>query len=130
LCSDNTIVEALRRREVSRRKAAVLDQSLISQIARRGVPFARGSATVTAFLRKVLRISPREAHARSKAAERLGPQRTGQGEPKEPIYPTISAAQASGEIRIIEGVLVDYAREHDPLVLHHRFQRHETHLRR
>jgi Domain of unknown function (DUF222) len=146
LCSDSEIVEVLRRREISRRKAAVLDQRLIEQVHRRSIFFAKGCATVVVFLRMLLRITPVEAAARFRAARLLGPQRNVQGEPTALVFPKVSAAQGAGEIsaahaavvvdmisklphevaavmdRTVETLLVGFAREHDPLELRHHAQ--------
>ena len=143
LCSDEEIVEVLRRREISRRRAAVLDQRLIEQVHRRSIFFAKGCATVVVFLRMLLRITPGEAAARFRAARLLGPQRNVQGEPTAAVFPAVTAAQQAGEIsaahaavvvdmitklphevaavmdRTVETLLVDFAREHDPLQLRH-----------
>jgi len=51
-----------------------------------------------AVLRQLLMISGREAHARVRAAADLGPRRTLLGEPLEPLFSTVAAAQADGRI--------------------------------
>src|SRR5882762_9253485 len=94
-----------------------------------------------ALLREVLRVSPREATARYKAAVDLGPGRSLTGQPRPPLLPVVAAAQAEGSIspehaRVIatviselpkdvecehgaavEARLVAEARRFDPLVL-------------
>ena len=148
-CADGEIVDALRRVERLQRRQAVLDQRLIAQVDERSIWFANGCASVPVFLRMLLRISPAEARARHGAARALGPQRTVPGVALEGTYPAVSAAQAAGEIsvqhaaaivdtitklpddvaaefdRTIETILVDFARDHDPVQL----RRHAEELR-
>ena len=140
-CTDEEILEVLRRVEVSRRRQAVLDQRLIDQVRTRGIAVRNGCATVLGFLRLLLRITPGEASARLRAAKLLGPQHTVAGEPLEAVYPGVCAAQADGSISVqhaqvildtitklpaqvaaavggtVEAILVGYARDNDPRML-------------
>jgi hypothetical protein len=141
LSSDAEVLEVLRRREASRRRQATVDHAVIHQVETRHLDFAHGCKTVRQFLRLALRISPGEASSRVRAARSMGPRQATSGEPLEPIYPTIAAAQAEGAIsaqhaqiivkmieklphdvraewdRLCETTLVEIAREYDPDVL-------------
>ena len=67
-------------------------------VASRSLAQQRGYARTSVFLRDLLRISPHAACGRLRAAEALGPRRALTGEPLEPSYPTVAAAQLSGAI--------------------------------
>ena len=137
-CSDVEIDELNRRWETMRRKQASVDHALIGQVDRRGLWAKHSCKNAPSYLRYVLRVSPGEARARVRAAERLGDRVTNTAEPLEPIYPTVAKAQAAGEIspahaavittmieklphevaaewdRFCERTLVDVARHTDP----------------
>ena len=71
---------------------------MIAEVEQRGLAPARACATVADLLVQLLRIDPRAASARVRAARDLGPRRAVSGEALEPIFPTVAAATATGAI--------------------------------
>ncbi|MGH8862852.1 MAG: DUF222 domain-containing protein, partial [Jatrophihabitantaceae bacterium] len=136
--SDAQIMQRLRDNERRRRELDVEDHALLAQVETRGVPHAHGCKNPVDFLRYLLTISAGEAAARLAAAHALGPRRSLTGESLGPIYPTVAAALAAGQIcsraaativaaverlpaavqagvdRIVEATLTDFAKTHDP----------------
>ena len=65
---------------------------------RRGLAFEHGARDEAAFVRGLLRVHPREAVARVRAAAAAGPQLTLTGEPVPAPFEQVSGAQRSGAI--------------------------------
>ena len=80
------------------RRLAGFRQDLVARIDASGVGLERGYKSSAAYLRDVLRISPGEASGLVHAARAASPRRALTGEPLEPIFPLVSAAQHAGEI--------------------------------
>jgi hypothetical protein len=96
--SDAEVTLLWERVEVAKRRLEVVDQDLIEQVRTRGIAPARGYPSPTTLMIDLLRVSPAEATARVRASGRFGPQRALSGELVERIYPTVSAAQATGAV--------------------------------
>jgi len=135
---DAALVQHATALETASRLVEAAQLRVDAQLTVRGVGPDRGYKTTAAFLRDLHRISPAAARGRTRAAEAVGPRRALTGEPLEPIYPTVAAAQAAGEIaaaharvvartveslpaevraqhdRSVEALLVDKAKQFDP----------------
>ncbi|WAX56429.1 HNH endonuclease [Jatrophihabitans cynanchi] len=96
--SDSEVLALWRELEHRRRTLAPIDHALIAQLQTRNVPHTLGERSMTTLARSVLRVGIGEAKARVVAAEALGPRRTLLGEPLEPLYPVLAAAQAAGQV--------------------------------
>jgi hypothetical protein len=96
--SDSEILALWRELEDRRRRLAPIDQRLIAQVRTRTIAHTVGERSTTTLARRVLRVGVGEAKARVSAAEALGPRSSLLGEPLEPIYPTLAAAQAAGRV--------------------------------
>ena len=127
--------------ETIRRRLAALDHVLIAEIDSRHLAVEHGATSTAALLRPLLRIAPREASRRVKAAADVGPRRTLTGEPLPALFEGVFAAQASGVIsaehaaivvgavnylpdaiqadcdREVEATLVDWATQLEPELL-------------
>ncbi len=97
-CTDDDVLALWSDLETIRRKLAAVDHKVISQVQSRNLATERGARSTTVLARELLRIGIGEARARVCAAEALGPRRSLTGEALEPIYPTVAAASANGEI--------------------------------
>jgi hypothetical protein len=95
--SDEVLLEYGREKERLRRRLAASDHVFIGEVQRRGLP-AANSVRMIPFLRGLLRLDPREASARVRAAEAAGPRRALTGEPLPPAFAQVAAAEAAGEI--------------------------------
>lgn len=137
-CSDDQLLESLRELERLRRRLAALDHALILEAQARDLAGQFAVRSTAGLLRLLLRLDPREAAGRVRAAEAAGARRAMTGEPLLPTYPAVAAAQESGAIsprhaslivgtianlpdavRVadggrIEAALVGYARQFDP----------------
>jgi hypothetical protein len=135
--SDDQLLEHGRQLERARRLLPSLDARFIAELDARGLP-ASNCLRTSSFLRGLLRLDPREAHSRVKAAQDLAPRRALTGESLPAVFAEVAAAQDAGEIserhaRIvidtigklpdeitadfgeqIEAELVDYATRFDP----------------
>lgn len=100
------ILDLLRGLEERTRRLASVDHALIAEVETRGLARERGAGSSTALLVDLLRISPREAHARVGAAARLAPRRGLSGEPMPPEYPQTAFAQAAGTISAAHAQLI------------------------
>ena len=96
--SDEALLDYLRGKERLVRRLASLDHAAVVEIERRGLPGANFLRNSAVLLRGLLRLDPREAHARLAAARAAGARQALTGQPLPPIYPVVAAAQAAGEI--------------------------------
>jgi hypothetical protein len=96
--TDSEILALWRELENRRRRLAPIDHQLIAQVQTRHVAHTLGERSTVTLGRRVLRVGAGEAKARISAAEALGPRCSLLGEPLEPIYPTLAAAQAAGDV--------------------------------
>ena len=98
-CLDrDELLELLRGLETQRRRLPVVDHRLVAELDERGIAGELCARDTRTLLRDVLRLSPREAKQRVRAAVDLGPRRTVTGEPLGPLFPEVAAAQAAGTI--------------------------------
>src|SRR6478735_2867211 len=95
-CADAEILQLWRELERSRRRLDPVEQRVIGQVQVRSLAFVHGCKTTVDFARHLLTIGPGEARGRIAAAE-------ASGERRGPIYPTLAAALASGEVSLRAG---------------------------
>ena len=98
LGSDPELLDCYRELERLARRLAAVEHALLAEVEDRALPFTHGARSTTGFLRELLRLHPAEAAARIKAAHACGPRRAVTGEPLDPAYPRVAAAQAAGDI--------------------------------
>ena len=96
--SDAELLAEFEQAELRRRQFEVEDQARLAEMERRGIAWSAGYKSTVTLLIDRFRIAPAEATARVKAAGRLGPRFALNAEQLAPIYPAVSAAQASGQI--------------------------------
>ncbi|SOD72490.1 uncharacterized protein DUF222 [Jatrophihabitans sp. GAS493] len=92
------LLELVQGWEAHSRRAVTVDQLLLSTLMSRGVAGEYGFSSPQALLADLLRIDPREAKDRVRAAEDLGPRRGLTGEELEPVFPLVAAEQKAGVI--------------------------------
>jgi len=95
---DPDLLETFRRFEVVRRQLASVDHALVAEAEARGLAESMAHRNTAGLLRSLLRITPREAAGRVRAAEAAGPRRALTGEPLPANHPHVAAAQARGTI--------------------------------
>lgn len=98
MLTDEALLAAWTDLEVQRRQLTSAEHALIAEVEQRGLARARGMRSTAVLATRLLRISSGEARARVTAAADLGPRRGLTGEPLEPIYPLVAAAQSEGAI--------------------------------
>ncbi|MDQ1721797.1 MAG: hypothetical protein QOI26_1531 [Pseudonocardiales bacterium] len=96
--SDPDVLAELRELETLRRRLAVADHALITEIDRRGLAGRLVMPSTSAVLQGALRLSPYEARHRVAAAKACAPQATLTGEPLPAVRPRLSEAQSSGQV--------------------------------
>jgi hypothetical protein len=96
--SDDGLLDYTRELERLRRQLAPLDHAVVLEIEARDLPGRNFIRSTGQFLRGLLRLDPREAHARVAAAQAGGVRRAMTGAPLPPIYAEVATAQAAGEI--------------------------------
>jgi Domain of unknown function (DUF222) len=96
--SDEELLDALRRFEALRRRMVAVDHQLILEAEARNLHGTLAYRNVAGLLRSVLRLDPREAAGRVRAAEAAGSRRALTGEALSPAYPLVADAQAAGAI--------------------------------
>lgn len=112
--TDSQVLALWRELEHRRRRLAPLDHQLIAQVQTRTIAHTVGERSTTTLARSVLRVGAGEAKARVAAAEALGPRSSLLGEPLEPIYPVLAAAQAAGTVSEAAAKLIVDTIEHLP----------------
>ncbi len=98
-------LEVLRRVEGLRRRLATVDHALINDVDAADV-HSLGGPDVAALLVRELRIAPGEARARVRAAADLGPRRMRSGEVVGPVFATVAAAMADGQISVEHAAVI------------------------
>ena len=98
VASDAELLDTLREVERLSRRLVAVGHGLIAEAAARSLPESRGAASMAALWRQVLRLHPSDAAARVRAAEAAGPRRALTGEPLEPVFADVAAAQVNGVI--------------------------------
>jgi hypothetical protein len=96
--SDADVLAELAELESARRRLAVIDHALISELDRRGVAGRLVMTSTAAVLQGLLRLSPDEAKDRVAAARACGPRTSLTGEQLPALVPVLAAAQADGTV--------------------------------
>jgi hypothetical protein len=96
--SEEELLDTFRELERLRRRLAAVDHALIREANARQLPEQLSIRTVAGLLRALVRLDPREAAGRVRAAEAAGTRRALTGQVLPPAYPAVAAAQAAGEI--------------------------------
>jgi hypothetical protein len=96
--SQPEFLDAWRDLERLRNRLASAEHRLIAEAETRGLPYEYGAKNTGAFIRGLLRVDPREASDRVRAADAAAPRTSLTGEPTPAPFPCIATAQASGSI--------------------------------
>jgi hypothetical protein len=111
--------------EAERRRLEAVDHQFVAQVRERHLCGEYAAGSVPDLLIDLLRLSPAEAKRRTVSARDLGPRHGMSGEPLEPIFPEVAAAQAAGEIssehartvmRIVDAIPLALQAEHQATV--------------
>ncbi|SHF84464.1 protein of unknown function, partial [Jatrophihabitans endophyticus] len=116
-CDDDVLVESWRELERTRNRLAAMEHRFVAEAERRGLPFTYGAKNIAAFVRGLLRVHPREAVARVRAAAAAAPMTTLTGEVVPAPFPVVAAAQAAGTISPRHAAVIVAAVERLPDVL-------------
>ncbi|MCW2541362.1 MAG: repeat protein [Frankiales bacterium] len=92
------VLDVVSQLEVIRRKLETADYELLPELNRRAIPETHATRSVRDFLVQYLRLSPRQATARVKAADVLGPRIAITGERLPATLEATSAARRAGKI--------------------------------
>jgi hypothetical protein len=95
---DDALLDMLRDMEAAKARLAALDAAIVAEVHARGLAGQRACASTAALLTQVLRLHPRDAASRVRAAANLGPRRALTGQPREPVFPTVAQAMSAGQI--------------------------------
>ncbi len=95
-CSDEELLDVVRRVERLRRTVEALDNVTIPELEARGLPARFMVRGTKQLLGGLLNLSPFEAGARVKAAQVLGPRTQVSGEALPPLLPLVASARAAG----------------------------------
>jgi hypothetical protein len=82
--------------EHERRRLESGDPVVLAEVEQRDVAGDYGRSSTVDLMVEHLRVAPAEAKARTMAARDLGPRREGSGEPLEPLFRHVAAAQREG----------------------------------
>jgi hypothetical protein len=111
--------------ETERRRLEAVDHQFVAEVRERHLCGEYAAGSVPELLIDLLRLSPPEAKRRAVSARDLGPRHGMSGEPLEPIFPVVAAAEAAGEIssehartvmRIVDAIPVALQAEHQAAV--------------
>jgi Domain of unknown function (DUF222) len=97
-CAEAELLDAWRGLEKLRNRLAAVEHRFVTEVQRRGLPFEHGARNDAAFVRGLLRVHPREAMGRVRAAEAAGQQRMLTGETVPAPFEYVADAQRSGVI--------------------------------
>ena len=103
---DADLLETFRRFETVRRRLATVDHALIGEAEARGLAEAMSYRNTAGLLRSMLRINPREAAGRVRAAEGAGERRALTGAPLPARHPHVAEAQRRGTISVQHAALI------------------------
>ena len=96
--SDAELLDALREREISRRKAYHEELRLIAEIDARGLSCSRGYSDVTALVREMFNLDPADARRMVAHAQQLNPRVSPSGARIEPALPMVADTLTDGLI--------------------------------
>src|SRR5919197_1114944 len=96
--SEEQLLGFWRELERLRRRIPSVEHRLVLEAEGRGLPESHQLRGVAQLLRGLLRLDPREAAGRVRAAHAAGARRAPSGEPLPAIYPMLAAAQATGVV--------------------------------
>ncbi|MCV7193046.1 HNH endonuclease signature motif containing protein [Mycolicibacterium brumae] len=96
--SAEEVLEVLARREALAWRAPAVDHRLLARLVVDGNPGVLGAANLTLVLEERLRISRGVARRRLAEAADLGPRVALDGQPLEPVMPTVAQGAAAGVI--------------------------------
>jgi Domain of unknown function (DUF222)/HNH endonuclease len=130
--SDEDMLQYARDKERAIRRLAAADHDWILEAQARRLPDSCSVRGMASLLRMLLRLDPREAAGRVRAAEAAGTRHTLTGQPLPAIYPAVAAAQRAGDLSprqaavIIDGLekLPDTVRAEHGTDLEHTLVRH------
>ena len=104
--SRDELLELARGVEVQRRRLPVADHVVIGELESRGVAGELCCSSTAVLLSQLLVITRGEAAERVKAAAEVGPRRTLAGQPVDPMFPLLAAAQAEGAISAAHAAVI------------------------
>lgn len=96
--SHDEVLDSLRAHERHARRMTFAGYPLILEAGERGLPDQFGCPSMGRFLRTLLRLHPREAGARARAAANAAPGHTLTGQPQPAPFAHVSESQADGSI--------------------------------
>jgi hypothetical protein len=100
------VLDLLRDLETQKRRLATVDHALIAEVDARGLAREHACASTAVLVQQLVRISPRDAARRVRAAAALGPRRALTGEVLAPVFPAVAAAQAAGVISADHALII------------------------
>ena len=103
---DADLLETFRQFEVVRRRLAAVDHALIGEAETRGLAESLAYRNTAGLLRSLLRITPREAAGRVRAAEAAADRRALTGDPLPAHHPHVAQAQRHGTISAQHAALI------------------------
>jgi hypothetical protein len=98
VASDEAVLAAARVVESARRRLASFDLPLVAELHCRSVVGRELAPSVSAFLSRLLNVSPREARQRVRHARELGRRQAISGEALPPLRLTLAEARRSGTV--------------------------------
>jgi uncharacterized protein DUF222/HNH endonuclease len=123
--ADDVLLDLLSGLEAARSQLAAVEAAVVAQVQARGLAGLRACSSTASLLTQLLRLHPREAAARVRAAQDLGPRRGLTGERLQPVFPAVADALAAGRIsarhaavitRTVDALPAAVAAEHDRAV--------------
>ncbi|HZZ98250.1 MAG TPA: DUF222 domain-containing protein [Jatrophihabitantaceae bacterium] len=96
--SSTELAGFMREYEIERRRLESGDPVLLAELEQRDVAGDYGPHSTVDLMVEQLRVAPAEAKARTMLARDLGPRREGSGEPLEPLFGHVAAAQREGAL--------------------------------
>ena len=123
--TDDELLSLLRDLETEKRRLASVDHAVIAEVEQRGLAAGLACRGTADLLVQALRVEPREAKARVRAAADLGPRRQLTGAPLPPLFAAAAAASAQGVIsraharvvtKTVDKLSAAVAAEHDTAV--------------
>ena len=95
---DDALLDMLRDMEAAKARLAALDAAIVAEVHARGLAGQRACASTAALLTQVFAAaSPRRGLAYSRGGQPR-PAAGVDGQPREPVFPTVAQAMSAGEI--------------------------------